>query len=373
MRSFLSQFSLINALLYGILGNLLWEQIARQITKPARAFVEDKLAFSLTYYTCDLDMLAAFTWVTTISSLRSMSIYSSGPWFVPRVPCCTSAGITTCIPGLCLFHSSSTPGYYQWRLAPPHNKRTSTTSSRIISMIDSSFLANKYANCLSFGQRKSTDHFYASPSVLTIVTIFAVPSCCSDRFYSVETSVRHSPLLNTAGQYNLSVMILISVVTTKRCWTKSSTRTKVSKDGLKPFLVNKKRKYLLLKNWFLVVLVTEKNCYFNLPLIEMTIIVQNILVRYSILTICCCSVVVRGSPNHSRRDKGSFSKKTTFINNNITTPSWRRAHTYLSINIVTRRHDICNDIRVTYSFLSLQETIKTKHFSKFLSSNRMHC
>ena len=54
-------------------------------------------------------------------------------------------------------------------------------------------------------------------------------------------------------------------------------------------------------------------------------------VKYSILTICCCSVVVRGSLNHSRQDKGSFSKNTTFINNNITTPSWRRAHPYLSI------------------------------------------
>ena len=57
----------------------------------------------------------------------------------------------------------------------------------------------------------------------------------------------------------------------------------------------------------------------------------HVIVKYSILTICCCSVVVRGSLNHSRQDKGSFSKKTTFINNNITTPSWRRAHTYLSI------------------------------------------
>ena len=33
------------------------------------------------------------------------------------------------------------------------------------------------------------------------------------------------------------------------------------------------------------------------------------IVKYSILTICCCSVVVRGSLNHSRQDKGSFSKK----------------------------------------------------------------
>ena len=160
---------------------------------------------------------------------------------MPRVPCCTSAGITSCIPGLCLFHSASTPGYYQWRLAPPHNKRSSTTSSRIISMIDSSFLANKYTNCLSLGQRKSTDHFCTSPSVLTIVAICAVPSCCSDCFYSVVTSVWHSPLLNTAGQYNLSVMILISVVTTNRCWTKSSTRTKVSKGRLKPFELTQKK------------------------------------------------------------------------------------------------------------------------------------
>ena len=235
MRSFLSQFSLINALLYGILRNLLWEQIARKITKPARAFVEDKLAFSLTYYTCDLDMLAAFTWIIIIGNLRSMSIYSSGPWFVPRVPCCTSAGITSCIPGLCLFHSASTPGYYQWRLAPPHNKRSSTTSSRIISMIDSSFLANKYTNCLSLGQRKSTDHFCTSPSVLTIVAICAVPSCCSDCFYSVETSVRHSPLLNTAGQYNLSVMILISVVTTKRFGPNLPLAPRLVKTALNPF------------------------------------------------------------------------------------------------------------------------------------------
>ena len=42
------------------------------------------------------------------------------------------------------------------------------------------------------------------------------------------------------------------------------------------------------------------------------------LVKYSILTICCCSVVVRSSLNHSRQDKGSFSKKTKFIDNNIT-------------------------------------------------------
>ena len=56
------------------------------------------------------------------------------------------------------------------------------------------------------------------------------------------------------------------------------------------------------------------------------------LVKYSILTICCCSVVVRSSLNHSRQDKGSFSKKTTFIDNNITTPSWRRAHTYFIHN-----------------------------------------
>ena len=33
------------------------------------------------------------------------------------------------------------------------------------------------------------------------------------------------------------------------------------------------------------------------------------LVKYSILTNCCCSVVVRSSLNHSRQDKGSFSKK----------------------------------------------------------------
>ena len=79
-------------------------------------------------------------------------------------------------------------------------------------------------------------------------------------------------------------------------------------------------------------------------------------VKYSILTICCCSVVVCGSLNHSRQDKGSFSKKTTFINNNITTPSWRRAHTYLSIihcehsrdYVTSRCHDISNDIRVNY-------------------------
>ena len=36
------------------------------------------------------------------------------------------------------------------------------------------------------------------------------------------------------------------------------------------------------------------------------------LVKYSILTNCCCSVVVRSSLNHSRQDKGSFSKKNIY-------------------------------------------------------------
>ena len=138
-------------------------------------------------------------------------------------------------------YASSTPGYNQRCVGSSYYKCTSTTARGNTSPVYSSFLTDKYSNNFTLVQAERSNHSCSSSSVLSTVSVWIIPSCCSYCFYSVVTSVRHSPLLNTAGQCNLSVMILISVVTTRRCWTKSSTRTKVGKDGLKIFLVNTKR------------------------------------------------------------------------------------------------------------------------------------
>ena len=62
--------------------------------------------------------------------------------------------------------------------------------------------------------------------------------------------------------------------------------------------------------------------------------VSNTPVKYSILTICCCSVAVCGSLNHSRQDKGSFSKDNIYKQQHY--HAILKACSYLFIHITLR-------------------------------------
>ena len=170
------------------------------------------------------------TWSTTISSLCSMTIAASWPWSVPRVSCCAGVGITSCMFWGYRIYASSTSSYYQKQVASSHYKGSATAPRTFAIIVNSSFLANKYLNDLIFRKAESPDHSCTSSSVLRSISVSIVPPCCSYCFYSIITSVRHSPLLNAAGQCNLSVMILTCVVTTKCCRTISSTGIEIRKD-----------------------------------------------------------------------------------------------------------------------------------------------
>ena len=73
-----------------------------------------------------------------------------------------------------------------------------------------------------------------------ITVVVVVSPCSSYHLYSVVTCVWYSPLLNTAVQCNLTVMILSTVVTPKRSWTQSSTCTKVCEDRTEGYWMMKK-------------------------------------------------------------------------------------------------------------------------------------
>ena len=159
-----------------------------------------------------------------------MSIAASWPWHVSRVPCCAAVGIASCVSWRYHIYAASTSSYYQRQVASSHYKGSATAPRTIAIIVNSSFLANKYLNNLIFRQAKSPDHSCTSSSIVRRISVSIVPPCCAYCFHSIITSVRHSPLLNAAGQCNLSVMILTCVVTTKCCRTISSTGIEIRKD-----------------------------------------------------------------------------------------------------------------------------------------------
>ena len=159
---------------------------------------------------------------------------------VPCIPCGACGRITSQMLFWHIFNSPSTSSYNQRRVVFFHYKCTSSASSSLFVVISSfPFLTNKDMYDLIFCQIKVSNHPCPSSSVLddTVLTVSPRSSYC---FYSVFTSMWHSPLLNTAGHCNLSVMILTCVVTTNRLWTFPSTRTKICKHSCKPCAINTK-------------------------------------------------------------------------------------------------------------------------------------
>ena len=203
------------------------------------------------------------TWQILIASHCTVSIAGPWPWFVPRSSWPAFVGITSLVFWCYSFEATTTLCHYQRLIASSHYKGSSTTSttSNTANISTCSICTNSNTPISSLAPPHSPSalpppllispatarihllhhlHFLHylhqlqnSSRCFLFLPLLCIEHCsrmyctpwCPYCFYSVLTSVRHSPLLNTARHCNLTVMILTSVVSTEWRWTIFSTRS----------------------------------------------------------------------------------------------------------------------------------------------------
>ena len=175
-----------------------------------------------------------------IPSLATVPIAASWPCLVPSIPWRADDGITSLVSWCYLSDASTASSHYQRRIAtnvPPPPPEPLLLSLLLIPP------SRKTGIWIISPLREveGANHSCSSYPVLGAVLFFIKPAYCSHSLYSVFTSVRHSPLLDTAGQFNLPVLILACVVTTEWRWTSFSTLPETCKFRNETWMIIKQQ------------------------------------------------------------------------------------------------------------------------------------